>query len=223
MTTPHRLLVRAEAKIHHNLFTLAQLAGKSLEMAMESLKTQDADKANEVVANDAQQNNLHRIIEHECLQVLATLEPKANDLREVIASLQIAGELERIGDHAKSIANIVLGMDPSDFSGPMDRLSDMGDLCQTMLTQSMEAYGNLDIGLAEAAAACDQQMDELDEAASSSLMMTIMTSIDATMHTTHLLWIAYHLERIGDRVTNIAERVVFMVTAETPELNQDNS
>ena len=223
MTTPHRLLAHAEAKVHSNLFTLASLASKSLEQAMESLKTQDAEKANQVISEDTQQNRLHRIIEHECLQILGTLEPRAKDLREVIASLQIAGELERIGDHAKSIANIVLTMDLSDFSGPMDRLSDMGDLCQTMLTQAMEAYTNVDIHLAEAAAECDDQMDELDEAASSSLMMTLMTSVDKTMHATHLLWIAYHLERIGDRITNIAERVVFMATAETPELNSGNS
>lgn len=220
MTTPHRLLMHAEAQVHDNLFTMANLAGKSLELAMESLKTQDAEKAESVVSQDQKQNNLHRIIEHECLEILATLEPRASDLREVIASLQIAGELERIGDHAKSIANIVLCMDPSDFSGPMDRLADMGDLCQTMLVQAMEAYTNVDAELAETTAECDNQMDELDEAASSSLMMTLMTSTDKTMHTTHLLWIAYHLERIGDRVTNIAERVVFMVTAETPELNQ---
>ena len=62
------------------------------------------------------------------------------------------------------------------------------------------------------------QVDELDEEASSSLMMQLMTQPDPTMHATHLLWIAYHLERTGDRIGNIAERVVFMVTGETPEL-----
>ncbi len=218
MTTPHRLLARAEAQVHQNLFTMTTRARQALEQALEALKTQNAELAQQVVNEDLQQNHLLRIIEKECLQILATLEPRAGDLREVVASLQIAAELERIADHAKDIANIVLGMDPSDFSGPMDRIAAMGDLCQNMLTQVMEAYENLDAALAEHVAAHDKQVDELDEEASSSLMMTLMTTADTSMHCTHLLWIAYHLERIGDRATNIAERVVFMVTAETPDL-----
>ncbi len=218
MTTPHRLLARAEAQVHQNLFTMTSRARQALEQAMEALKTQNAELAQQVVNEDLQQNHLLRIIERECLQILATLEPRAGDLREVVASLQIAAELERIADHAKDIANIVLGMDPSDFSGPMDRIAAMGDLCQDMLVQVMEAYENLDAALAEHVAAHDKQVDELDEEASSSLMMTLMTTADTSMHCTHLLWIAYHLERIGDRATNIAERVVFMVTAETPDL-----
>ncbi|WP_456379466.1 phosphate signaling complex protein PhoU [Thiolapillus sp.] len=218
MTTPHRLLARAEAQVHKNLLTMTGKAHQAMEQAMESLKTQNAELAQAVVNADLQQNHLMRIVEKECLQILATLEPKASDLREVVASLQISTELERISDHAKDIANIILSMDASDFSGPMDRLAAMGDLCQDMLVQVMEAYENLDAGLAEHVAAHDRQVDELDEEACSSLMMTIMSSADTSMHATHLLWIAYHLERIGDRITNIAERVVFMVTAETPEL-----
>ena len=218
MTAPHRLLARAEGQVHKNLFTMAKLAGEALEQAMEALASQKAELAQQVMEADLQQNHLMRIIERECLEILATLEPKASDLREVVASLQIAAELERIADHAKDIAKIVLEMDPSDFSGPMDRISAMGDLCQTMLTQVMEAYENLDAELARNVAEHDCEVDELDEAACSSLMMKLMTTPDTTMHATHLLWIAYHLERVGDRITNIAERVIFMVTAETPEL-----
>ncbi len=220
MTTPHRLLARAEGQVHQNLFTMARQAREALERATDALKTQNAELAQEVVRADLQQNHLLRIIERECLEILATLEPKAGDLREVVASLQIASELERIADHAKDIAKIVLEMDPSDFSGPMDRISTMADLCQTMLVRVMEAYENLDAELARDVAERDCEVDELDEAACSSLMMTLMTAPDTTMHATHLLWIAYHLERVGDRITNIAERVVFMVTAETPDLGR---
>ncbi|HIE56338.1 MAG TPA: phosphate signaling complex protein PhoU [Chromatiaceae bacterium] len=218
MTTPHRLLARAEGKVHQNLFTMTSRAREALEQALDALKTQDAVLAQQVVEADLQQNHLMRIIERECLEILATLEPKAGDLREVVASLQIASELERIADHAKGIAKIVLEMDGSDFSGPMDRIAAMGDLCQNMLTQVMEAYENLDANLARSVAENDRDVDELDEAAVSSLLMQLMTAADTTMHATHLLWVAYHLERIGDRATNIAERVIFMVTADTPEL-----
>lgn len=218
MTIPHRLLVRAEAQIHHNLQSMTELAQQALEETMVALKTQNAELAKKVVEEDLKQNHLMRIIEQECLQIIATLEPKTSDLREVVASMQIATELERISDHAKDISKIVLAMDSADFSGPMDRIGHMGDLCQNMISQVMESYTNLNIDLARHVAENDKLVDELDEEASSSLMMTLMTSADTTMHTTHLLWIAYHLERIGDRVSNIAERVVFMVTADTPDL-----
>jgi phosphate transport system protein len=197
---------------------MARRTAEALEHAMEALKTQNAEQARSVIDADLEQNQRLRLIEQECLEILATLEPKASDLRDVVAGLQIASELERIADHAKDIAKIVLGMDPSDFSGPMDRISAMGDLCQTMLTQVMEAYENLDVDLARSVTEHDCEVDELDEAACASLMMQLMTSPDTTMHATHLLWIAYHLERIGDRITNIAERVIFVVTAETPEV-----
>ena len=218
MTASHRLLVRAEAQVHQNLQSMTHLAQKALEEAMYALKTQNGELARKVVREDLKQNHLMRIIEQECLQILAELEPKASDLREVVASLQISNELERISDHAKSIANIVLTMDSEEFSGPMDRIADMGDLCLHMISQVMESYTNMNEDLARHVAENDQRVDELDEEASSSLMMTLMTSADTSMHATHLLWIAYHLERIGDRVSNIAERVVFMVTADTPDL-----
>ena len=87
-----------------------------------------------------------------------------------------------------------------------------------MLSQVMEAVSNKDESLARHAAEEDRQLDDLDREAVSSLMMALLSQPDASMHNTHLLWIAYHLERVGDRVTNIAERVVFMVTNDTPDL-----
>lgn len=218
MTEPRRVLERDEVQIHQNVLNMARLAGESLELAMDSLMSQNAELAQQVVNNDVQVNTLLRVVETECLQALALQQPVAADLRDIVASMQIAAELERVADHAKDIAKIVLSMDPGDFSGPMDRLAGMNDICVDMLTRVMEAYDNRDDALARAAAEDDCAVDELDEEAASSLLMQLMTGPDATMHATHLLWIAYHLERTGDRITNIAERVVFMATSETPEL-----
>ena len=218
MTGSHRLLSREEKLIHDNLMKMGAIAGKELENAMAALMSQDAEMAQAVVDSDNNLNALHRIVETECLHTLALRQPVANDLRELIGSLQIAGEVERIGDHAKDIAKIVLGMDPSDFSGPMQQISQMGDLSCSMLSQVMEAVSNKDESLARHAADEDKQLDDLDREAVSSLMMALLAQPDASMHNTHLLWIAYHLERVGDRVTNIAERVVFMVTNDTPDL-----
>jgi phosphate transport system protein len=218
MSKVERVLDRQEVQIHTNLFGMARLAEQALASAMDSLMSQNAELAQQVVDGDTQVNAMLHVIENECLEALALQQPVASDLRDILASLQIASEIERVADHAKDIAKIVLGMDPGDFSGPLDHLAQMHDLCSNMLTRVMEAYDNRDADLARAAADDDREVDDLDEEAASSLLMQLMTSPDPTMHATHLLWIAYHLERVGDRVTNIAERVVFMVTAETPEL-----
>lgn len=218
MNEPRRALDREAHQILTNISKMARLAAEALEQSMDSLMSQNVDLAQQVVDNDAHLNTLLRVIETECLQALALQHPTVDDLREIVSGIQVATELERIADHAKDIAKIVLGMDPEDFSGPMDRLSSMGDICINMLTRVMEAYENRDEALARAAAEEDRVVDELDEEAASSLMMQLMTQPDPTMHATHLLWIAYHLERTGDRIGNIAERVIFMVTGETPEL-----
>lgn len=212
------MLSQEERLIHDNLMKMGDIACQEVEQAIASLMTQDVDLAQQTVDKDSQLNTLLRIVETECLQSLALRQPVANDLREIVGSLQIASEIERIGDHAKDIAEIVLDMDPYDFSGPMDQIAKMGDLCCNMMEKVMEAVSNKDADLARSAAAQDSDLDELDDEAISSLMMAIVTAPDANMRSTHLLWIAYHLERIGDRVTNVAERVVFMVTSDTPDL-----
>lgn len=214
----NRRLEKEETRIHDNLGKMAGITRTELEGALMALESQSADQAQAVVDSDVDLNNLHRIVEQECLEVLALQGPVARDLREVIGSLQVAGELERIGDHAKGIAKIVLQMDASNFSGPMDQISRMGDLVLTMLGQATEAVLNRDEALARLAAAEDSEVDELDQEAVSGLLMQLASAPDTSMHNTHLLWIAYHLERVGDRVKNMAERVVFMVRSENVEL-----
>jgi phosphate transport system protein len=214
----HKLNVK-ETKIHEMILQMYQHADDAIESAIQSLMSQDAEIAEAIVKDDANLNTLHRQVEKECMMLIATQQPVARDLLEIIASLQISSEFERIGDHAKSIAKIVMGMDASDFSGPIDKLSEMSYICKDMCSQVMEAYSNRDAELARNSASTDDEIDDLNQMASSSLLIRLVSEPDQAMHATHLLWIAYHLERIGDRINNIAERVVFMVTAETPDLN----
>lgn len=213
-----RRLFQEESRIHDNLDKMLRMAKQELVGALMALESQDEVQAEGTVESDVDLHNLYRIIEAECLRVLALQQPVARDLREIIGNLQVAGELERIGGHAKDIAKIVLGMDPSDFSGPMDRISRMGDLVVTMLDQVGEAVLNKNDDLARTAAAEDDEVDELDQEAVADLMMQLAIAPDTHMHSTHLLWIAYHLERVGDRVRHIAERVVFMVSSDQVEL-----
>ena len=201
------------------ILEMYRLANDAVENSIESLMSQDVVTAESVEKDDTKINTLYRQVEEECMLLIATQQPMARDLLEIIASLQISGELERIGDHAKTIARIVKGMDASDFSGPMDQISEMSYLCRDMCTKVMEAYSNRDADMARECAATDDEIDDLNQLAASNLLINMASQPESAMHATHLLWIAYHLERIGDRINNIAERVVFMVTARTPDLN----
>jgi len=213
------VLNEEETRIHEMIREMYQHATGAMEQAIECLMSQDTEIADAIIKQDNKLNELTRQVEQECLMVITTQQPMARDVLDIIASLQISSELERIGDHAKDIAKIVMMMDPSDFSGPMDQVSAMANLCQDMFAQAIDAYSRRDVELARDCANDDHEVDELNNLASSSLLMQIATQPDQDMHATHLLWVAYHLERIGDRIKNIAERVVFMVTAETPDLD----
>ncbi|TNF99878.1 MAG: hypothetical protein EP297_04735, partial [Gammaproteobacteria bacterium] len=128
------VLEKDSIQIHQNLLNMYQLANDALEKALDSLETQRVDLAESVVSADIKLNEMNRIVEKECLAMLEERRPGGQNLREIIASMQVANEIERIGDHAKDIARIVLGMDPDDFSGPMEQLMKMRDVCQNMFT-----------------------------------------------------------------------------------------
>ena len=219
MSKGRHVLSEQESRSREAINQMYEIARNALVQSMESLDSQNAFLADDIVKRDAELNNLNREIEQECLMMITTRQPMARDVLEIIATLQVAGNLERIGDHAKDIANIVKGMDPSDFSGPMNQLSEMASVCNDMFIKVMQAYNEGDDHLARVCANEDHDVDDLNHLASSSLLMQLVTQPDVHMHATHLLWVAYHLERIGDLIKNIAERVVFMVTAKTPDLD----
>ncbi len=219
MSDVRRVLAREERAIHAEILEMARLAGTAFDEAVESLRTQDAERAERVIRNDGVINTLRRQIERECLFAIASQQPVARDLRELVAGLLIASDLERIADHAAGIAKIVLEMDPSDASGPMDKLWRMAAVARQMLEVVTSAYDAGDAQFARSAGALDSELDDLHEQCLATLVMQLATTADVHSRATHLLWIVHKVERIGDHATNVAERVVFLVSGETPELN----
>jgi len=219
MNDVRRVLAREERAIHTEILELARLAVRAVDEAVESLRLQDAERAGRVIANDQVINDLRRRVERECLFAIASQQPVARDLRELIAGLLIASDLERIADHAAGVAKIVREMDPSDISGPMDKLWKMTAVARRMLETVTKAYDTADADLARQVGEIDTELDDLHEQCLATLVMRLATQADVHSHATHLLWIVHNLERIGDHATNVAERVVFLVSGETPELN----
>lgn len=219
MSDVRRVLAREERAIHSEILEMARLAGAAFDEAVESLRTQDAERAERVIRADGAINALRRQVERECLFAIASQQPVARDLRTLVAGLLIASDLERIADHAAGIAKIVLEMDPSDVSGPMEKLWLMAGVARRMLEVVTSAYDTADAELAHSAGALDSELDDLHEQCLATLVMQLATAADVHSRATHLLWIVHKLERIGDHATNVAERVVFLVSGETPELN----
>jgi phosphate transport system protein len=219
MNDVRRVLAREERAIHAEILEMARLAGRAVDEAVESLRLQDAERAGRVIANDQVINELRRRVERECLFAIASQQPVARDLRELIAGLLIASDLERIADHAAGVAKIVREMDPTDISGPMEKLWQMTAVARRMLETVTRAYDAADADLAREVGDIDTELDDLHEECLATLVMRLATQADVHSHATHLLWIVHNLERIGDHATNVAERVVFLVSGETPELN----
>jgi phosphate transport system protein len=219
MSDVRRVLAREERAIHGDILELARLASRAFEEAVESLRLQDAERAGRVIADDQVINVLRRRVECECLFAIASQQPVARDLRELVAGLLIASDLERIADHAAGVAKIVREMDPSDISGPLEKLWQMAAVARRMLEAVARAYDTADADLARQVGAMDTELDDLHEECLATLVMRLATEADVHSHATHLLWIVHKLERIGDHATNVAERVVFLVSGETPELN----
>lgn len=217
MTRARPLLDRELASLVDKTQQLSSMVLEALDNAMQSLHTRDLQLARTIVDNDKQINELRYQIEEECLRTLATQQPAASDLRLIIATTHIAVELERIGDHASSIADVVERMAEEDQINSLHKLPKMAKHAHRMVLRSITAYAERD---AEMALTVTRREEKIDKHYDSLFHETLaeMQSDDYIHRATFLLWVGRHLERVGDRATNIAERVVFMVRGEFLEI-----
>lgn len=194
-----------------NLLKMASLVDEAIEQSMVSLEKRDTRLAEKVISGDGEVNAIRYHIEEASLRLLATQQPMATDLRKVIASVHLAIELERIGDHASGIARIVKRMANEKEIDDLHKLPKMAKRARRMLKESIQAYIDQDVELAQKLIKRDEKLDRQYK----SFFREALSSMhDESMvrRATFLLWISHNLERMGDRATNIAERVVFMVT-----------
>lgn len=212
-------LDRGEEQTQRDLIGMYHLVEGAIAAAVDCLRRHDVELAREIVAGDAAINAFQHSIEQECIMAIATQQPVARDLRMLIADTHIAAELERIGDYATDIARTVMKSRLGPPSLGLERIDQMAELGRGMLERVMEAYEKQDTGLACAVAAEDEEVDRLEELFVDEVLGKICSAPGMKTQGTHLLWVGHNLERIADRATNIAERVVFMLTGERLELN----
>jgi phosphate transport system protein len=192
---------------------------KAIMRSIEVLKKRDQEAARQIIADDLKINRQRFEIEEECIQLVATQQPMAGDLRTIVAVLHIIVDLERMADHAEGIARITLMMGDEPLLKPLIDVPRMAEKGVSMLRRSLEAFVNWDAETARRICDEDDEVDGLYDQVYRELLTYMIADPTTINRATNLLWVAHNLERIADRVTNICERVVYMVTGRMEEMN----
>ena len=217
--SPRATLDQEARAINDDLLRMQKLVDQSILRSVDSLKRRDQTLAQQVIDEDVEINDLRFKIEEACLSLIATQQPAASDLRSVIAAMHMVVEMERMADHATGIAKTVIMMGDEPLLKPLVDIPKMAELARDMLRDSLEAYNKRDAEKARQIAVRDDDMDGLYRAVFDKLVKIMSKTPGSATRATYLLWCAHNLERIGDRVTNIAERVIFVNTGDMQELN----
>jgi phosphate transport system protein len=197
---------------------MGSLVESAIERSVQALKERDAELAQQVINDDEKINELRYGIEEECLQLIATQQPAAGDLRMVIAVGHIAVELERMADHAEGTAEITKRIYHEPPLKPLIDIPVMARIAREMIHAALDAFIAHDAEAAQKVAKRDDEIDALYQQVFRELLTYMLEDPRNISRATYLLWVAHNLERIGDRVTNVCERVVFMTTGKLQEL-----
>jgi phosphate transport system protein len=210
---------RAYEEVQDDILRMGKMVDQAIALSLESLQRRDKTMAQKLIDDDEYVNAIRFKIEEACLALIATQQPTASDLRAVIAAMSIIIDMERMADHAAGIAKTVIRMGDQPLLKPLIDIPRMVEIAREMLRDILKAFIGHDAKSACAIAARDDEMDRLYNAIFDELVEIMAYKPESVERATYLLWCAHNLERIGDRVTNIAERVVFVSTGDMKELN----
>jgi phosphate transport system protein len=188
------------------------LAEAAIAEAMRALVQRDTEAARRVIENDKKIDELEAEIERNAVQIIALRAPMADDLREVVAALKIAGVVERIGDYAKNIAKRVPVIEETPNIQPLSLLPEMARIAGEMVNNVLDAFAARDAEKAVEVCQRDKAVDDFYNSIFRTLLTFMMENSHNITAATHLLFIAKNLERIGDHATNVAEMVYFAAT-----------
>jgi phosphate transport system protein len=205
--------------LQDDLLVLGSMVEKAITKSMNALKNRDLEASRQVVEDDDLIDRRRFQLEDQCIDLIATQQPIAIDLRTLMAVLHIAVELERMGDYAEGIGKISLMMGDQPPLKPLIDIPRMADKATAMLQRSLDALVNRDADAALQVCQDDDEVDGLYDQVYRELLTYMIQDPRSIQRATYLLWVAHDLERIADRATNIAERVIFLVTGKLTEIN----
>jgi phosphate transport system protein len=216
---PRTIFERDIDDLKGRVLLLGEEAKRSIGDGVEALKTRDRVVAQSLIDRDSQINQTRYEIEEGCYSLMATQQPMASNLREIVSILLIAIELERIADHAKNLGEIVLHMGSEPLLKPLLDIPRMAEISQAMLEQALEAFSTHNASLGRRVCARDDEVDRLYTQVFRDVLSYVIEDPHTTQRGMNLLFAAHNLERIGDRITNIGERVIYAATGRLEELN----
>jgi phosphate transport system protein len=215
---PREAYQRNLKELQDEVLVLGSMIEKALERSMQALKGRDLDLARRVLAEDKHIDKKRYEIEEQALDIMSCQAPMASDLRILLAILSIVTDMERMGDHAAGNAKIAVMIGDEPPLKPLIDLPRMNDRVIDMLHRSLNAFITHDAEAARKIVPEDDDIDNLYDQVFRELLTFMMEDPRTITRATRLIWVGHNLERTGDRVTNICERVVFMVTGKMEEL-----
>ena len=216
---PRETLDRHMHQLQDEILLLGSMVEQATVRSMEALKNRDDKLARSLIKLDQSINEKRFAIENGILIVMATQQPMAHDLRLLASILEVAAELERMGDYAKGIANINLRMGEEPPLKPLIDIPRMAQKASDMLHRALTAFINEDVAAAKAIPAEDDEVDGLYTQVYRELMTIVVQDPKNIDRANFLLWTAHNLERFADRVTNLCERTLFIATGEMKEFD----
>jgi phosphate transport system protein len=205
-------------EIQDDILFMGSMVSKAILRSIDALKSRDIELAHQLIADDQKINDKRFEIEERCIELIATQQPLASDLRIIIAILNITTEIERIGDYGVGIARIVIMIGDEPPLKPLIDIPRMAEQTVDMLRRSLDALINRDADAARKIANEDDLVDNLYDQIFRELLIFMAEDPKTITRATRLMWTAHNLERAADRVTNICERVVFIVTGKMEEI-----
>ena len=205
-------------ELQDNILVLGSMVEKAIYRSMEALKNRDLELAKQVIADDSEIDRKRFDIEEKCIELIVTQQPVASDLRVIVAVLNIIIDLERMGDHAEGIGKITLMIGKEPPLKPLIDLPRMAQKTGDMLRRSLDAFVSRDADAARQISKEDDEIDALYDQVFRELLTFMAEDSRTITRATRLIWVAHNLERSADRVTNICERVVFVVTGKMEEI-----
>jgi phosphate transport system protein len=218
--SPRETLDRAIDELLSQVIDQGQMVEDALRDSVDALKNRDVECAKIIYDGDRQINKMHFDIEEEVITLIATQQPMARDLRLLAAILEVTTELERMGDYAKGIARITVRIGEEELLKPMSHIPPMAEVCVDMLHRALQAFFERDAEAARNIPNEDDQVDAFYNRIYRELMDLMISDPSTVDRANHLIWVAHNLERVADRVTNVCERIVFVVTGEMLEMDR---
>ncbi|MBG9978783.1 phosphate signaling complex protein PhoU [Ruoffia tabacinasalis] len=208
-------------KFLDKLIMLSNFANESLHKAIKAFDENDNELAHEVISDDLRINALSVEIERDAYRLIALQQPVTGDLRKIFTVFSANSDVERIADHATSVAKTVIRRNPNEEK--IERLDDivkqMGEIAQGMITDVIQAFVNGDVRAARKIADRDNELDALQQQIYGIAAQTMEFDTEVIIGGINYIGVANNLERIGDYVTNICERIVYLHSGDIVELN----